>query len=56
LESVEPAELRRIERGLLLLTRAMGIDGEPAEMLFEDASIDATPSVSPSRSGRTKRT
>jgi DNA-binding MarR family transcriptional regulator len=55
LQRVEPAELRRIERGLHALTRAMGIDGEPAEMLFEDASGEVTPSVPSSRSRRAKR-
>ena len=55
LERVEPAELRRIERGLSSLTRAMGIDGEPAAMLFEDASVDATPRTPSTRSRRAKR-
>ncbi len=38
LERVDPAELRRLERGLRALTSAMGVDGERAEMLFEDGS------------------
>ena len=55
LERVEPAELRRLERGLRSLTHAMGIDGEPAEMLFEDGSADAMTRASTSRSRRAKR-
>jgi len=37
LERLDPAELKRLDRGLRALTRAMDIDREPAEMLFEDA-------------------
>jgi DNA-binding MarR family transcriptional regulator len=56
LERVDPAELKRLERGLRALTQAMGIEGEPAEMLFEDGSADVTtpPPSAPKR--RVKRT
>jgi DNA-binding MarR family transcriptional regulator len=50
IERVEPAELRSLERGLRALTRAMGVDGEPAEMLFEDGSGEEAPRRRPSRS------
>ena len=56
LERVEPAELKRLERGLRALTRAMGIDGEPAEMLFEDGSADVDEPAPSPRRRRTKRT
>jgi len=56
LERVDPAELKRLERGLRSLTRAMGIDGEPAEMLFEDGSADASARAPSTRSRRAKRT
>ncbi|HEV7992853.1 MAG TPA: MarR family transcriptional regulator [Gemmatimonadaceae bacterium] len=46
LERVEPAELKRLERGLRALTRAMGVDGEPAEMLFEDGASGDAPRAS----------
>jgi DNA-binding MarR family transcriptional regulator len=49
LERVEPGELKSLERGLRALTRAMGVDGEPAEMMFEDASADGTSSRRSSR-------
>jgi DNA-binding MarR family transcriptional regulator len=49
LERLEPAELKRLERGLRALTRAMGVDGDPAEMMFEDGSADRPPRVPVSR-------
>ena len=55
LERVEPAELKRLERGLRALTQTMGIDGEPPEMLFEDGSADTVPRRRSSRSGRAER-
>jgi DNA-binding MarR family transcriptional regulator len=55
LERVEPAELRRLERGLRALTQAMGIDGEPAGMLFEDGSAEPAARARSSRSPRTRR-
>jgi DNA-binding MarR family transcriptional regulator len=36
LERLEGSELRRLSRGLRGLTEAMGIAGDPAEMLFEE--------------------
>jgi len=36
LEQLDPADLRRLARGLRALTHAMHIDGERAGMLFED--------------------
>lgn len=55
LERVEPAELKRLERGLRALTRAMDIDGEPAEMMFEDGSADVGPRTPSPRSRRMRR-
>jgi DNA-binding MarR family transcriptional regulator len=52
LERLEPADLKRLDRGLRALTRAMDIDGEPAEMLFEDGSDERSPRASSSRSPR----
>jgi DNA-binding MarR family transcriptional regulator len=49
LERVEPVELRRLERGLRALTLAMGVDGEPAEMLFEDTALAEPPARPPQR-------
>lgn len=49
LERVEPGELKSLERGLRALTRAMGIEGEPAEMMFEDVPAEDTPSRRSSR-------
>jgi DNA-binding MarR family transcriptional regulator len=40
LEQLEPSELKRLERGLRALTHAMGIDVEPAEMMFEDGPAE----------------
>jgi DNA-binding MarR family transcriptional regulator len=37
-EQLDPADLRRLARGLRALTRAMQIDAERAGMLFEDLS------------------
>jgi DNA-binding MarR family transcriptional regulator len=55
LERVEPAELERLERGLRALTRAMGVDGEPANMMFEDGSTDEVSRARSSRSRRARR-
>lgn len=52
LQQVDPAERKRLERGLRALTRAMGIDGEPAEMMFEEGSADEP---SRRRSSRVRR-
>jgi DNA-binding MarR family transcriptional regulator len=49
LERLEPADLACLERGLRALTRAMGIDGGPTDMLFEDGPADEA-RVQPSRS------
>jgi DNA-binding MarR family transcriptional regulator len=51
IERVEPAELKSLERGLRALTRAMGVDGEPVEMFFEDGAPDEAP---PRRSSRSR--
>jgi len=40
LEQIDPADLKRLDRGLRALTRAMGVDGEPVEMMFEDGAPD----------------
>jgi DNA-binding MarR family transcriptional regulator len=54
---MEPAAVRQLDRGLRALTRAMDVDGEPAEMLFEDtAAADLSERASRSRSRRTQRT
>jgi len=50
IERVEPAELRSLTRGLRALTRAMGVDGEPAEMFFEDGAPEEAPRRRSSRS------
>ena len=55
LERVEPAELKRLDRGLRALTRAMGVDGEPAGMMFEDGSGDTEPSGRSPTSARARR-
>jgi DNA-binding MarR family transcriptional regulator len=52
LERVAPADLKRLERGLHALTQTMAIDGEPAEMLFEDGPADAAPLRQSSRPRR----
>lgn len=56
LERVEPKELKRLARGLRALTRAMGVDGEPAQMLFEDGAADETLRKRTRRSRRARET
>jgi len=55
LERMDPAEVRRLERGLRALTRSMGVDGEPPEMMFEDGSADQPSRASASRTLRAPR-
>ena len=54
LEQLDAADLDCLERGLRALTRVMGIDNEPAGMMFEDGSTDPSPPVV-SRTHRAKR-
>ena len=52
LAQMEPADVRRLARGLRGLTEAMGIEHEPAEMLFEDspsAGADLSPQLARAR-------
>ena len=55
LEDLEAADLKRLERGLRALTRAMDIDGEPAGMMFEDGLADSALRAPSSRTPRLRR-
>ena len=52
LERVGPAELQHLEQGLRALTRAMGVEGERANMLFEDGPAENASRPRPGRSRR----
>ena len=58
LELLDPTDVRRLARGLRGLTDAMGISGEHADMLFEDAPVSETElgaqPAQPSRKSRAK--
>jgi DNA-binding MarR family transcriptional regulator len=52
LRGLSPSQRQTLARNLVNLTRAMGIDDEPAGLLFEDSAPRKSPSVRPRRKAR----